>query len=1136
MQCNGFRRNTESRFPEGQLIHRPVYVFPENRDTKFPVFPPGHCSDWNLARYSSSIQEVNRTSYLTSGAAATVGFELLSPLPTIVYWLDQPNEKNMQDPDIPFKPLPNGGNTLGQHQHRKKVKNSLTTCPTCHVVASTSSGLVTAPLISDSDILHDDSKPPKRSSKKRRNKSKQCRRATRENLNLLPELLCEEQIDVASPVEVLLPDLLADKLSDTSSSPSSLVKDAHLGKDSAERYNGYVEHRTILTLSTLESDGKDGPGCTGSSNITAGERLGCKCAPYLNDGPNTADSSEFGGSAVTEHVYSYVGEKSNSCQKSLCACVCISNGSTADSFSKVRDSDSCGDHSIDFKGKLTIEDENKRDGLQHGSSTGLDNVKKACHLTGVHLSGIHAEDVSDSSSHTERVQCSSEACSSKMFLPVSLGRIGRRSRETSSCNNSTVTNRVVGANRQRRSGKDSAVSVSSVWQKVEKLNKEKSSGAGHTIVSAPEDKSALENTDKGVQQDPKRPMDKHRCKKSCKHHSPDVPVEMGLTTENGAPNSRRKFSRCVHKKQKPFLYEETSLSCKTGSCQSSRNYYAPKIGIPKMPKNHSQQTEGLSMLQLVCSRDVSDRSVATVIEKATLAPYNFDSHSEPQAVSKEACTLVMQDDTHSLCLENKAIWTDLDSRNLCADPCAAEVEEPKGVKSYAAAAHMSHKWVPIGKKDIIHLDAPEASVAEASVAANDVSVYANIDVQRNVSDVPAPTKREGSKVTTEVTAKLNSSRCLDSKCQGNSETGTAFSKITEAVSDAYRAQQRVEDIQLLIGRPLADFEQFIYSASPVLHCNPCPTGCNSSSQCIRDCLCFHQTADISLSSIWQWYEEPGCYGLEVKAQDLRRSKGFWNSHYQFNAYFVPYLSAVQLFGQPKRTVGKDTADTGVRSKTSPCLSSLPILAKLLPQESNQRNSPSVLHIKDDQQLETIEPIFEYFESEQPFWRRQLFDKVKELIDGAKQSNCQISGDPKNLELNLHDLHPASWYCVAWYPIYRIPDGKFQAAFLTYHSLGRWVHQRSSSDQAGHSHAVLPVMGLQSYNDKGEWWFQTSRSGSEDVNSTDSSCSQVSQVLRERVSTLKQAAAAMARADVPSKEQTRSRNRHPDYEFFLSRYR
>uniref|UniRef100_N1QX14 Uncharacterized protein n=1 Tax=Aegilops tauschii TaxID=37682 RepID=N1QX14_AEGTA len=986
MRCNGPVGNNDNFFPEDHLIHRPVYGFPDNRDSPFTVLSLGHSSDWKLAPFSSSRQEVNRTRYLTLGTAATEGFELLFPRPTILYWLDLPNEKNMHDQDISSKPLPNGGSTLGQHRHRKKIKKSLTACPPCHVVASTSSGPDTAPLGSDSDILHDDDKPPKRSSKKKVNKWKQCRRATGDKLNLLPELPCEEHIDTASPVEVFLPDLLADKLSDASSSACSLVKDAHLGKHNGESNNEYVEHG---------SDGKDGSGCAGSSNITVSERVGCK---------------------------------------------------------------------------------------------------------DVHLSGAHAEDVTDSSSHSERVQCSSEACSSTTFLPASPGRSGRKSRNKSSCTNMTATNRVVGSNRHKHSGKDSPVSV---WQKVEKPDKENSSGAGHVVVSAVEDKIALEDDSKGVQHDPNRPMDKHRCRKNCKQH----------------------------KKQTLFLYEQTSLPCNKGGCPSPRNYYAPKNGSPKTPKNHSQQTEGLSMLQPVCARDISDTSITTGTEKATLASYNLDSHLVPQATSKEPCTSVIQDDSHSLCLENKAISTDLDSRNLSVNPCAAEMEETQCVKSNSAAVHMSHKWVPIGKKDITHLDVPEASVVEASVPANDVSVSANIQVQRNVSDAPASTKCEGSEVATELTATPKLSGQLDSKCQGHTGNGTVFSKIREAVSDAHRAQQSAEDIQLHIGRPLADFEQFIYSASPVLHCSSCPTGCSSSSQeWVRDGLCCHQIADISLSSIWQWYEEPGCYGLEVKAQDLRRSKGFWNSRYQFNAYFVPYLSAVQLFRQPKRTVDKDEADMGARSKTTPCMSSLPILAKLLPQESNKRNSSPAFHDKDDQQLETTELIFEFFESEQPFWRRQLFDRVKELIGGAKQSNCQISGDPKNLELNLHDLHPASWYCVAWYPIYRIPDGKFQAAFLTYHSLGHWVRRGSSSDQAGHSHAVLPVMGLQSYNDKGEWWFQTSRSGSEDA---ESSSSQPSQVLEERLSTLNQTAAAMARADVWKKDQAR-RNRHPDYEFFLSR--
>lgn len=50
------------------------------------------------------------------------------------------------------------------------------------------------------------------------------------------------------------------------------------------------------------------------------------------------------------------------------------------------------------------------------------------------------------------------------------------------------------------------------------------------------------------------------------------------------------------------------------------------------------------------------------------------------------------------------------------------------------------------------------------------------------------------------------------------------------------------------------------------------------------------------------------------------------------------------------------------------------------------------------------------------------------------------------------------YSVAWYPIYRIPDGKFRAAFLTYHSLGHLVRRNGIEDCV-----VSPVVGLQNYN-------------------------------------------------------------------------
>lgn len=97
-------------------------------------------------------------------------------------------------------------------------------------------------------------------------------------------------------------------------------------------------------------------------------------------------------------------------------------------------------------------------------------------------------------------------------------------------------------------------------------------------------------------------------------------------------------------------------------------------------------------------------------------------------------------------------------------------------------------------------------------------------------------------------------------------------------------------------------------------------------------------------------------------------------------------------------------------------------------------------------------------------------QIVELID-AGRSDCQVFGDPSKLEsLRLQDLHPASWFSVAWYPIYQIPDGVFRASFLTYHSLGYLV-QRGVSDDSLKKKAfciVPPVIGLQSYNTQVEF--------------------------------------------------------------------
>lgn len=67
----------------------------------------------------------------------------------------------------------------------------------------------------------------------------------------------------------------------------------------------------------------------------------------------------------------------------------------------------------------------------------------------------------------------------------------------------------------------------------------------------------------------------------------------------------------------------------------------------------------------------------------------------------------------------------------------------------------------------------------------------------------------------------------------------------------------------------------------------------------------------------------------------------------------------------------------------------------------------------------------------------------------------------------------------------------------------------------------------------ECWFEMSKSDSEGAESAEPQSSEASQVLKERLRRLNEAAAVMSRASVLKNGQM-SRNRHSDYEFFLSR--
>ncbi|CAN4087875.1 unnamed protein product [Withania somnifera] len=371
--------------------------------------------------------------------------------------------------------------------------------------------------------------------------------------------------------------------------------------------------------------------------------------------------------------------------------------------------------------------------------------------------------------------------------------------------------------------------------------------------------------------------------------------------------------------------------------------------------------------------------------------------------------------------------------------------------------------------------------------------------------------------------------------------------IAQAVNDAHRAQLASKAIEIGKGYPAAEFEKLLHSASPII----CPSASIQTclacfgSRATNAPLCRHEIPNVVLRNLWQWYEKHGSYGLEVKAEDRGNARQCGMDGFEFRAYFVPYFSAIQLFKNHRThpihndnwTLGSMEVDCKMNriSESSRNVELRSIFSVLVPQprveDSSSLLQKGVMVMSDDMEL-----LFEYFESEQPQRQRPLFETVQELVSGdGPSSNCRSYGDPSILHtVSLHDLHPHSWFSVAWYPIYRIPDGNLRAAFLTYHSLGHFIHREQSlKDASMDASMVSPILGLLSYNAQGECWFQPRHSAdhlTDEFLDTD-----LHTVLRERLRALEQTTSIMSRAVRKIGSDTVV-NIHPDYEFFLSRWR
>ncbi|KAJ7970348.1 Protein of unknown function (DUF789) [Quillaja saponaria] len=262
---------------------------------------------------------------------------------------------------------------------------------------------------------------------------------------------------------------------------------------------------------------------------------------------------------------------------------------------------------------------------------------------------------------------------------------------------------------------------------------------------------------------------------------------------------------------------------------------------------------------------------------------------------------------------------------------------------------------------------------------------------------------------------------------------------------------------------------------------------------------------FTLHDLWESFKEWSVYGAGVPV--------VLDNNESVVQYYVPYLSGIQLYGEPSeksnaksRHTGEDSDVDNYRDTSSDGSSDYEFGKGIRPRAQGShhlltgevpfrmgRLSVSSEHSaiqegfsSDDGEAGNSQGLllFEFFEQDRPYSREPLTDKILDLA-------CKYPGLKA---LKSCDLLPASWMSVAWYPIYRIPTGPtlkdLDTCFLTYHSLSTPL-TGSGGTQApvlvypnevdGIPKISLPAFGMASYKLKGMVWMQNDASESQLAN-------------------------------------------------------
>ncbi|KAJ1292837.1 hypothetical protein BS78_01G020600 [Paspalum vaginatum] len=354
---------------------------------------------------------------------------------------------------------------------------------------------------------------------------------------------------------------------------------------------------------------------------------------------------------------------------------------------------------------------------------------------------------------------------------------------------------------------------------------------------------------------------------------------------------------------------------------------------------------------------------------------------------------------------------------------------------------------------------------------------------------------------------------VDSRVDSDDSSSTTSSKpsvASTATTTATAVEVNVTTVAATAAEEVGNLERFLTSTTPSVPAQYLP---KTSLRMRRSGVAMDSRPYFCLGDLWESFREWSAYGAGVPL--------VLNGCDSVIQYYVPYLSAIQLYAGPSRPTSRnrrlgdesdgESMDTSSESSSENDVDRLRVSSV----EAMHRLENGGIRSDDGEADAALSsPMFEYMEKDPPYGREPLSDKVSTLADKF----------PALKTFKSCDLLPSSWMSVAWYPIYRIPTGPtlkdLDACFLTFHCLATPCKDCDPATPAcpgfeGINRCTtttgklpLPIFGLVPYKFRASVW---TSDGTQE---------------RERVTSLMQEADSWLR---------RIQVDHPDFRFFVTHF-